>query len=158
MHLLNFSIFSFTFTCCLIMAVSLFSRPILDKYINGLTFTSRNNALENFEIPSSIGWGKNHFCAAANLNADSCNQEIHIFDKTINYFSNDKVIIKMGFLKKTLFFICGIEKEIEEDSEVQKTSLDYDNFDPYWTKICNLSAILIISITGFIIAFLNKFN
>jgi hypothetical protein len=141
------------------MIISLFSRPILDKYIKGLTFSSKNNPQENPEIPSSEGWRKNQFCAAANLDTNISNQEMSRFGKIENGLGRkDKAIRKLGILKKSLFFICGIEKEIEEESVHQQPSLEYDKFDPFWPKVCDFSAISIISITGFILAFLNKFN
>ena len=41
MHLLHFSIFSFILTCLLIWVISIFTRPIPERYIQGLTFSSK---------------------------------------------------------------------------------------------------------------------
>ncbi len=160
MHLLHFSIFSFCFTSCLMMIISLFSRPNSDKYIKGLTFSSKkNNPQENLEIPSSEGWGENQFCAAANLDIKISNQEMSRYGKIENGLGRKDIAIrKLRILQKPLFFVCGIEKEIEEESVHQQTSLEYEKFDPFWSKVCDFSAISIISITGFILAFLNKLN
>lgn len=64
-------------------------------------------------------------------------------------------------LKKALFWICGIESSLNKaDIEgVEKfhhpdTSIDQD---PFWSKVCDINAIFAIALSGFCIAFFNKY-
>lgn len=171
MHFLHFAIFSFIFTCLLIITISIFTHPIPEKYIEGLTFFSKTTPQLSLVIPSSKGCGKNHFCAATDLSAINVRNELSleeikdskesIDDENVNKFEKYTQVKKVGFVRKAFYFICGIEKEINI-KEATSTGenileLELDTSDPYWTKICDLSAIGVISLTGFILAFFNKF-
>jgi len=168
MHFLHFAIFSFIFTCSIIMIISFFTRPIPEKYIEGLTFSSKTTPKQTFVIPSGKGWGKNHFCASTNLDTiddenNSVNEEVvNTERKKIDNFSQEVEPLKIknfGFFKKTFFFVCGIENEIKKENPIaQENEFVFDDPDPYWSKICDISAIAVLSATGFIIAFFNKYN
>ena len=167
MHFLHFAIFSFVFTCFIIMIISLFTRPIPDKYIEGLTFFSKTTPQQTYVIPSGKGWGKNHFCAATNLDAtDDGNDAINEEVSKINQQNTEQLtqaalepVKKIGFFKKSFFFVCGIENEIKKNDPVsQDRPLVFDDPDPFWSKICDFSAVAILSATGFIITFFNKYS
>ena len=167
MHFLHFAIFSFVFTCFIIMIISLFTRPIPDKYIEGLTFFSKTTPQQTYVIPSGKGWGKNHFCAATNLDAtDDGNDAINEEVSKINQQNTEQLtqaalepVKKIGFFKKSFFFVCGIENEIKKNDPVsQDKPLVFDDPDTFWSKICDFSAVAILSATCFIIAFFNKYN
>ena len=161
MHFLHFSIFSLIFTCSIIWTISIFTKPIPNKYIEGLTYTSKVEYQDSLVIPSGKGWGKNHFCAATDLNKtcnsdDSTSEEKN--DTTINITKN------MNPIKKAFFWVCGVEKEINklknppQQNELNTENIfEFDNPDPFWCKVCDISAVFILAITCFIIVFFNKF-
>jgi hypothetical protein len=63
--------------------------------------------------------------------------------------------------KKTLIWLCGIEKYLAEANQGQKvqpkidTSIDQD---PFWKNFCDLNAVLCMGLCGFCYAFFNKFD
>ena len=75
-----------------------------------------------------------------------------------------KAFTKPGKFKVALFWICGIEsslkenpeEEIEENIE-QKVDTSIDQ-DPFWANVCNLNAVIAIALSGFCIAFFNRFE
>jgi len=66
-------------------------------------------------------------------------------------------------LKKAFFWICGIEKMLQQTNEENKeeksneidTSIDEE---PFWALICNINAVLAIALCGFCVAFFNKYD
>ena len=75
-----------------------------------------------------------------------------------------KVYSKPGKLKVALFWICGIESSLKQNFEVTSekqleqvvdTSIDQD---PFWANVCNVNAIVAISLSGFCIAFFNRYE
>lgn len=76
--------------------------------------------------------------------------------------ANAKPFVKPSNLKVALFWICGIEGNLKEDfneneqiEQVIDTSIDQD---PFWSKVCDLNAVLAIALCGFCVAFFNKYN
>ena len=68
---------------------------------------------------------------------------------------------KPGRFKIALFWICGIESSLYEDTnkpkEVYKinTSIDESRF---WSNICDLNAVIAMALCGFCYAFFNTFD
>lgn len=67
-------------------------------------------------------------------------------------------------LKKTLFWLCGIEQSLNKpeisDAELERqqeidTSIEED---PFWSTVCNINAIIAMSVAAFCFAFFNKFE
>ena len=74
----------------------------------------------------------------------------------------DKIYIKPNKFKIALFWICGIESNLKEnfsdDLKVKQevdTSIEQDKF---WSNICDINAVFAIALSGFCIAFFNKFD
>lgn len=70
--------------------------------------------------------------------------------------------MKPGKLKVGLFWLCGIEsnlkqKDIAAEIPIRKvdTSIQQSRF---WSVACDINAVIAIALSGFVIAFLNKYN
>lgn len=73
-----------------------------------------------------------------------------------------KEFTKPSNLKVALFWICGIESNLKENfnpnenvENIIDTSIDQD---PFWSKVCDLNAVIAIALCGFSVAFFNKYN
>lgn len=69
---------------------------------------------------------------------------------------------KLHPLRRIFYFICGIESMMNqpENEQVESkidTSLDSIKVHPFWSKIINIMAALVFAISGFFIAFFNKY-
>ena len=63
-----------------------------------------------------------------------------------------------------LYWVCGIESILKKPSEEElmvyqtaskvDTSIDQDRF---WNNFCDINAVIALALTGFVIAFLNKY-
>jgi DNA gyrase/topoisomerase IV subunit B len=69
---------------------------------------------------------------------------------------------EVSALKKTFFWICGIETHLKENGlptveqapQIVDTSIDQD---PKWAFVCDINAIVAIALSGFIVAFFNNY-
>lgn len=76
---------------------------------------------------------------------------------------SDNYDVEHGKFKKALFWICGIESSLKQsphdDNPVAfnyvDTSIDQDKF---WSVFCDINAIIALAVSGFGIAFFNKFD
>jgi sodium/glucose cotransporter 9 len=79
-----------------------------------------------------------------------------------NFESKEEVDVKeFNVFKKAFFFICGIESQIDknETEEIEETNMDTSiDEDPFWSRVCDINAIIAMSLAGFSIAFFNKYN
>ena len=88
--------------------------------------------------------------------------KIEINDLESNHFKIDEQRPKPSKLKVALFWICGIESSLKEgydpDAKIEHeidTSIDQD---PFWSNVCDLNAVIAIAISGFTVAFYNKYE
>jgi len=110
------------------------------------------------------------FCVGADLS--SSNENINEMDSKETDKTHDKTfdIIELDSdkppskLKKAFFWICGIEKMLQNKTEenlqdkstnIVDTSIDEE---PFWALICNINAVLAIALCGFCVAFFNKYD
>lgn len=66
-----------------------------------------------------------------------------------------------GFFKKTFFWICGIESSLKGGMEATESQHHVDTSidqDPKWAVLCDINAIIAIALSGFCIAFFNKYD
>ena len=73
-------------------------------------------------------------------------------------------------LKTLLYWMCGIESLLKaNDSTTSSPSNDPNQIafnyvdtsidqDPMWARVCNVNAVVAISLSGFFIAFFNKYD
>ena len=64
--------------------------------------------------------------------------------------------------KIALFWICGIESNLKENFNedlkvIQKVDTSIEQ-DPFWSNICDLNAVIALSLNAFVIAFYNKYD
>lgn len=75
--------------------------------------------------------------------------------------NQEKINIKeMSSLKKAFYFICGLESQINPNAndEIEKTTMDTSiDEDPFWSRFCDINAIIAMSLAGFSVAFFNKY-
>jgi hypothetical protein len=70
--------------------------------------------------------------------------------------------IKPSKLKVALFWICGIESSLKKDFNPDK-QIEHEidtsiNQDPFWSNICDLNAVFAIALSGFTLAFYNRYE
>lgn len=69
---------------------------------------------------------------------------------------------KHSLFKKAFFWICGIESGLNK-RDVSKsikphtpdTSIEQE---PFWSAVCDINAVIAIALSGFCIAFFNKYH
>lgn len=104
-----------------------------------------------------------NFCVGANLDEDVEEPEPEVDDDQENFHRRKSVRNRkeVGFLKKTFFWICGIEHSLNtgnKETEIKHhvdTSIDQD---PKWARICDANAVVAIALSGFCVAFFNKYD
>ncbi len=79
-------------------------------------------------------------------------------------FQAEKVYKKPNRCKTILFWFCGIESILKKPSEEEletyiveskiDTSIDQEKF---WSNLCDVNAVIALALTGFVVAFLNKY-
>lgn len=68
---------------------------------------------------------------------------------------------EMNVFKKGLYWLCGIESGIESDVQhaVEETKLDTSiNENPVWAMVCDVNAVIAMSVCAFLYAFYNNFS
>ena len=132
-----------------------------------MTYQSIKDPLEPIQIPSGKGYGANHFCAGADLDLDDEeDDENEMTNKSPEIKNEEKKLEiekstgEISIFKKCFFFICGIESSINEDEvEIEETKMDTSiDEDPYWSRICDINAIIAMSLAAFSFAFFNNYN
>ena len=70
-----------------------------------------------------------------------------------------------GLLKTALYWICGIESMLKTKNKSQKNPVIVNKAidtcikeDRFYANVCNINAVIALCITGFIVAFFNKFD
>ncbi len=69
---------------------------------------------------------------------------------------------KISALKKTFFWICGIEAHLKKNhhdhvEEVHHVDTSIDQ-NPKWSLVCDINAVFAVALSGFCIAFFNKYD
>lgn len=97
---------------------------------------------------------------------NSSNQKIKKISTAEKFLENHETAPKW---KKTIFWICGIESLLKQE-ELRKNSSDLEennkvlkidtsiHQDPFWSKICDINAVIAMALCGFCYGFFNKFN
>ncbi len=114
-----------------------------------------------------------NFCVGANLDSDDeklvaqeeqrVKKEQQDLKKHVHFSDGDQLDISQaikehGVLKRALFWICGIESQLKEEAVEQvhvDTSIDQN---PKWARVCNVNAVIAIALSGFFVAFFNKYE
>ncbi len=89
--------------------------------------------------------------------------ELNVSQKEIfldNKAETPKPEKNITFVKKVLYFISGISTADISNKKLNKkfivdTSIEEN---PFWSAVCNILAILSMAASGFLFAFLNKYN
>lgn len=89
-------------------------------------------------------------------------QEISYSEHLKSHQEMSEHVKEVGWFKRSLFWICGIENslktiEVEEAIEAGEVDTSIDQ-DPKWAMICNINAVLAIALSGFCVAFFNKYD
>ena len=123
-------------------------------------------------IRSDKGLFNKQFCSGANLDSDDeeAGEEKSI---EMNVLDNNPVIEqpldeehltldKKKVFRRFLFWICGMtistngnSRKQDKQIDVIDTSIDEDHI---LSVICNVSAVIIMAIVGFMFGFFNKYN
>jgi hypothetical protein len=73
-------------------------------------------------------------------------------------------------LKKIIFWLCGIESMLKPKNSDEINSTDTESNvnnkiidtciyqDPFWSKFCDVNAVIAMALCGFCYGFFNKFN
>jgi hypothetical protein len=145
-----------------------------------LTHATVNDLEKHVQIPSGKGCGRYNFCAGSSLQESFTSSRIskhsefsfNIYDE-VDHVSMPKTQLKpevqlsheskkQNWLKLVLFFICGIENSTATTTKVAENIPVEADAQPTQSllssTICNLNAILLLSVTGFIYAFFNNYN
>ena len=134
--------------------------------IKRLTYFTINDPEEPIPIKDAKGICGN-FCVGADLNEDEAETRIDSFDfKEPIERKPRKEYVKPGKFKVALFWICGIESSLKETTEEQKmeeeerpTTVDTSiEQDPFWAGVCNINAVFAIALSGFCVAFFNRYE
>lgn len=85
-----------------------------------------------------------------------CNVFIIVFRKVTKPYR------KPTKLKTALFWLCGIESSLKKPDEVETppTEAEMDTSiyqEKFWSNLCDINAVIALALSGFVIAFLNKF-
>jgi hypothetical protein len=124
------------------------------------------------QIPNGKGFGRNNFCAVASFDENDSDKLYTTGELNPAFYSDEKQTQneasltpkkpseKMGALKKSFYFLCGIEKnKTEPDPEKQKDNMDTSiEQNPFWSAVCDVNAIIAMAVAGFAYGFFNKFN
>ncbi len=128
-----------------------------------MTYFSIYDPEEPIQIQDAKGSFCN-FCVGANLDEDShINQDQSVLTEQPNKISKPKkVFTKPGPFKTALFWVCGIEsslKEVQQDVHQEPELIDTSiSENKFWSNVCDANAVFAIALSGFCIAFLNKFD
>ena len=130
-----------------------------------MTFFTINDEEEPIEIKDGKGiFG--HFCAGANLDEDAYENRI---EENFSTKSAKDYIVEdshskppPGRVKTALFWICGIESVLNKgdnklDHPVQKVDTSIDE-NKWLARLCDVNAVIAISLSGFFIAFFNRYD
>uniref|UniRef100_A0A096M137 Sodium/glucose cotransporter 1 n=1 Tax=Poecilia formosa TaxID=48698 RepID=A0A096M137_POEFO len=131
-HYLYFGIILFTVSCTVIVGVSLITKPIEDKHLHRLCWSLRNSTEERVEIET---------------------------DDWTNYEEDEMEVEEPeeepGFCKKALMCFCGLEQKKavkltpEQEAELKKKLTDTTE-DPFWRKVVNTNAIILLCVCVFL--------
>lgn len=142
-----------------------------------MTYFTINDREEHVQIRDAKG-DCLHFCVGADLSEPDEDKPVEDENKQEkNSVKTKKATFDLEFddeqvkdknqkvvspLKKALFWICGIESSLNRDdlkdaaiSHHVDTSIDQN---PFWSAVLDINAVIAMSIGGFCLAFLNKYN
>ncbi len=119
--------------------------------IQRLTYWTIDSPDESVQIPSK----RKAQTSRQDMEMTVVQKEILLNDTLRNAESEKNI----SFVKKVLYFISGIKAaDISKQTEkkfIVDTSIEEN---PFWSKVCNILAIVSMAASGFLFSFLNKYN
>ena len=135
-----------------------------------------NDPEEPIQIKDAKGSCAN-YCVGADLSSDNEDENINEVEETTSEIQTkirfdlgdneskksdieNSPHVKHGAFKTALFWICGIESSLTPNDDVvlvNKVDTSIDE-DPFWSRVCDINAIVAIGLCTFCFAFMNKFD
>lgn len=131
-----------------------------------MTYFTLNDDEEPVEIKDGKGMCGN-FCVGANLDEDDLEKtkedEISAEPIQDSHLIEDYLEKKSpGRVKTALFWICGVESVLKQGgnkSDQPAPKVDTSIEENKWlSRLCDVNAIIAISLSGFCIAFFNRYD
>lgn len=131
-----------------------------------MTYFTINDEEEPIEIKDGKGMC-GHFCVGANLDEDDYvkTKEEEIIVEPVEESGLDEDIVQKkspGRIKTILFWICGVESVLKQgvnkpDQPAPKVDTSIEE-NKWLSRLCDVNAIVAIALSGFCIAFFNRYD
>ncbi|XP_054712565.1 sodium/mannose cotransporter SLC5A10-like [Uloborus diversus] len=172
-HYLHFGIILFLISCAVTFVVSFLTQPIDKIHLHRLTFWNRFSRTIRTEITKKqiLSEIKDENIGESNLGFDDTFKaemkkekpvSVVIIQEPIKKFKEEKIeedkdLSERPAWKKFLYFVCGISDNKDDIEHVEIGAQEEANLaadaiveKPFWNRICNGNAILLLIIGSFV--------